>query len=299
MSTGYGLLAPRRLWVSCEHLLICVSACVIFFPARPQVRRNETRRTLLVWCSHRYRRWLRAHALRPACIERPALPASRAIASEQARRRLLSPPGGRDRLRGLYVIIDPAACEDRDPLDIAKLALDGGARLLQLRDKTREKGLQLPLAESLLDLCRGIGVPFIVNDHVDLALAVGADGVHVGQKDLPVAVVRRLVGPEMIIGASTNNPDEARRAEADGADYVSVGRLFETASKDDSRPASTDTIRAVKATVSLPLCAIGGIKESNIDQVIAAGADMVAAIRAVCAAPDPRKPARRLAERFT
>ena len=142
-------------------------------------------------------------------------------------------------------------------------------------------------------------MPFIVNDHADLALSVGADGVHVGQKDLPVAVVRRLVGAEMIVGASTNNAEEARRAEADGADYVSVGRLFETSSKENTRPASTETIREVKAAVSLPVCAIGGINESNIEEVIAAGADMVAVISAVCSAPDPREAAWRLASRFT
>jgi thiamine-phosphate pyrophosphorylase len=161
-----------------------------------------------------------------------------------------------------------------------------------------EKGVQLRLAQSLLSLCRQARVPFIVNDHVDVALGAEADGVHVGQKDLPVAVVRRLVGSELIIGASTNNADEARRAEADGADYVSVGRLFETGSKSDTRPASTDTIREVKAAVSVPVCAIGGINESNIDEVIAAGADMVAVISAVCSAYVPREAARRLAGRF-
>jgi thiamine-phosphate pyrophosphorylase len=162
-----------------------------------------------------------------------------------------------------------------------------------------EKGIQLRIAQALASLCREAGVPFITNDHVDVALAVEADGVHVGQQDLPINVVRRLVGPEMIIGASTNSVNEARRAEADGADYVSVGRLFETGSKEDTRPASADTIREVKAAVSLPVCAIGGINESNIDEVIAAGADMVAVISAVCSAPDPRATARGLAGRFT
>ena len=147
-------------------------------------------------------------------------------------------------------------------------------------------------------LCREAGVPFIVNDHVDLALTVSADGVHLGQKDLPVAVVRRLISPEMLIGASTNNPEEGLRAETDGADYVSVGRLFETASKSDTRPATTDTIRAVKAAVAVPVCAIGGIDESNIDSVIEAGADMAAVIGAVCTAPDPRDAARLLAKKF-
>lgn len=207
--------------------------------------------------------------------------------------------GLRARLRGLYVIIDPAASPGRDETEIGRLALEGGARLLQLRDKTREKGLQMPIARALQDLCREHGALFFVNDHVDLALAIGADGVHVGQKDLPVGVVRRLVGPGMLIGCSTNNPDEARAAEQAGADYVSVGRLFPTGSKQDTRPATLDTLRAVKATVSVPVCAIGGIDESNIADVVAAGADMASVIAAVTAAEDVREAARRLAGRFT
>lgn len=186
----------------------------------------------------------------------------------------------------------------RDETSIAREAIAGGARLIQLRDKTREKGLQLPIAQALQALCRAARALFFINDHVDLALAVAADGVHLGQKDLPVPVVRRLVPRGMLIGCSTNNPDEARRAEADGADYVSVGRLFPTGSKQDTRPATLDTVRAVRAAVSVPICAIGGINESNIDNVIAAGADMVSVIAAVVAAEDVREAARRLASRF-
>jgi thiamine-phosphate pyrophosphorylase len=181
---------------------------------------------------------------------------------------------------------------------VARGALEGGARLLQLRDKSREKGVQLPTAEWLASLCRASGALFIINDHADLALTVRADGVHVGQKDLPVGAVRRIVGRKMIVGASTNNVEEARRAEKDGADYVSVGRLFETGSKPDTRPATTETVRAVKAAVSVPVCAIGGINETNIDEVIAAGADMVAVIGAVSGAADPGAAARRLVGRF-
>lgn len=201
-------------------------------------------------------------------------------------------------LRGLYVIIDPDVAAGRDEVAVARQALAGGARLIQLRDKRREKGVQLPIAGALRSLCQEHGALFIVNDHVDLALAVEAHGVHVGQKDLPVSVVRRLVPREMIVGCSTNNPEEAGRAEADGADYVSVGRLFPTGSKEDTRPATTETLRAVKAAVSLPVCAIGGIDETTIDEVVAAGADMAAVIAAVVAAPDVREAARRLASRF-
>ena len=121
----------------------------------------------------------------------------------------------REKLRGLYVIIDPEVAGGRDELQIARDALAGGARLIQLRDKTREKGIQLATAKLLRGVCREQRALFIVNDHLDLALAAEADGVHLGQKDLPVSVVRRLAPPEMILGCSTNNPEEARRAEAD------------------------------------------------------------------------------------
>jgi len=204
----------------------------------------------------------------------------------------------RANLKGLYVIIDPALAGGRDEVEIARAAIAGGARLIQLRDKQREKGLQLPVARELAQVCARAGVVFIVNDHADLALAAEAGGVHLGQKDLPVAVVRSLVPAKMIVGCSANSLQEALQAQVDGADYISVGRLFPTASKKDTRPASTETIRAVKAAVRLPLCAIGGINESNIDEVLAAGADMAAVISAVVAAPDVEAAAQRLAGRF-
>ena len=202
------------------------------------------------------------------------------------------------RLRGLYVIFDPELAGERDPLKITRQAIEGGARLVQYRDKLREKGVQLPIVRALQALCRQHGALFFVNDHVDLALAIGADGVHLGQRDLPVSVVRNIVPPQMLIGCSTNNPDEARLAEAAGADYISVGRLFPTESKVDTRPATLDTLRNVKSTVSVPVCAIGGINPSNIDDVIEAGADMAAVISAIVLADDVREAAKRLAARF-
>ncbi|MBI2912358.1 MAG: thiamine phosphate synthase, partial [Chloroflexi bacterium] len=161
----------------------------------------------------------------------------------------------RDRLRGLYVIIDPEVAGGRDLVEVARQAIEGGARLVQLRDKRPEKVLQMPRARALRKLCGPMGALFMVNDHVDIAVAVKADGVHVGQKDLPLRVVRRLAPPGMIVGVSTNNAEEARRAEAEGADYVSVGRLFPTGSKEDKRPATLETLREVWAAVSLPVCA--------------------------------------------
>jgi thiamine-phosphate diphosphorylase len=203
-------------------------------------------------------------------------------------------------IRGLYVIIDPDACAGRDPVDVARLALDGGASMLQWRDKRREKGDQLPQARALRDLCSRHSALFIVNDHVDLALVAGADGVHLGQHDLPVEAVRPLVPPGFVIGVSTNNVDEAKRAEANGASYIGVGAIFPTSSKEPerTRAASPQRLREVKAAVQLPVVAIGGINASNIDEALAAGADAVAVISAVCAAPEPRAAAAELAKRF-
>ena len=148
-------------------------------------------------------------------------------------------------IRGLYVIIDPEACAGRDPVDVARKALAGGASMIQWRDKRREKGAQLSEAQALRDLCNEHNALYIVNDHVDLALGVAADGVHVGQGDLPVDVVRGLVPANFVVGASTNNVDEARAAEAAGASYIAVGSLFPTASKEPkrTRAATPDRLR--------------------------------------------------------
>lgn len=200
-------------------------------------------------------------------------------------------------IRGLYVIIDPDACAPRAAVDVAREALEGGAAVLQWRDKRREKGDQVAPARAIAALCAEHNATFIVNDHVDLALAVGADGVHLGQHDLPVGLVRPLVPREFIVGASTNNLEEARRAEQRGASYVAIGSVFPTSSKEPerTRAASVERVREVKAAVRVPVVAIGGINASNIRQVIEAGADAVAVISAVCGAPDPRAAAEELA----
>jgi thiamine-phosphate pyrophosphorylase len=191
-------------------------------------------------------------------------------------------------IRGLYVIIDPAACRGRDVVAIARAAVDGGARVVQWRDKARDKGDQLADVRAIVALCREAGVPLIVNDHADLAIASGADGVHLGQHDLPIGDVRPIVGDGMIIGVSTNNAEEARAAEAAGADYVACGSIFPTSTKETTRAASIERLREVKAAVAVPVVAIGGINASNIALVVAAGADAAAVISAVCSAEDPR-----------
>ena len=202
------------------------------------------------------------------------------------------------RIHGLYVIIDPDACAGRDPAGVARLALEGGASMVQWRDKRRDKGEQLPQAQAIRELCAQHDALFIVNDHVDLALVVNADGVHLGQRDLPLAAARSLVPAEFIVGVSTNNVEEARRAQAGGASYVAVGSIFATGSKEVTRQADPERLRDVKAAIDRPVVAIGGIDAANVDLVLAAGADAVAVISAVCAANDVRAAARELAGRF-
>lgn len=198
-------------------------------------------------------------------------------------------------IAGLYVIIDPAACRGRPAAGIARAALEGGATALQWRDKRRDPGEQLADARAIVALCREYGAISIINDYPDLAQASGADGVHLGQGDAAIEAVRPIVG-DAIIGVSTNNADEARRAEAAGAGYVAIGAIFATASKNVTRAASIDRLREVKAAVRVPVVAIGGINASNIASVVAAGADAAAVISAVCAADDPRAAAAELAD---
>jgi thiamine-phosphate pyrophosphorylase len=170
--------------------------------------------------------------------------------------------------------------------------LAGGCRVVQLREKTMPLIDLYPLARALQRRCREAGCLFIVNDRVDLALAVDADGVHVGQEDLPAREARRLLRPGMILGVSTHDEGQARRARDDGADYVAVGSMYPTGSKPGFRLVGPDLLRRVRAEIPVPLVAIGGITVDNVAEVIRAGADAVAVISAVCAASDPAAAAR-------
>jgi thiamine-phosphate pyrophosphorylase len=176
--------------------------------------------------------------------------------------------------------------------------LRGGCRLVQLRDKDLPPADVYHLARQLRSRCREAGGLFIVNDRVDLALAVDADGVHVGQDDLPAAAARRLLRPGMILGVSTHDLAQARAAQDDGADYVAVGSMFPTGSKPGFQLVGPELLRAVRPEIAAPLVAIGGITPDNVDQVVHAGADAVAVISAVCAAPDPAEATRSFLERI-
>ena len=187
----------------------------------------------------------------------------------------------------LYVVLDRAASAGRDLGDLLDAVIAGGCRMVQLRDKSSPSGRLLPLAEQFRARCRDAGVIFIVNDRVDLAVAVGADGVHLGQDDLPPRVARPLLRPGMILGVSTHSVEQARRAQADGADYVAVGSMFPTRTKPDFELVGPALVRALRPEIRVPLVGIGGITPDNVRDVIRAGADGVAVISAVCGAPDP------------
>ena len=187
----------------------------------------------------------------------------------------------------LYVILDRAASAGRDLVEILDAVIAGGARMVQLREKSWPSGQLLPLAERLRVRCRGAGVTFVMNDRVDLAVVLEADGVHLGQDDLPPRRARPLLRPGMILGVSTHSVEQARRAQADGADYVAVGAMFPTQTKPDFELVGPALVRAVRSEIRVPLVGIGGITPQNAGEVIRAGADGVAVISAVCAAPDP------------
>jgi len=187
----------------------------------------------------------------------------------------------------LYAILDRSVSGGRDLPGLLDAVLSGGGRLVQLREKTLPLAELLPLAQRLARRCREVGALFIVNDRADLALAAGADGLHVGQDDLPAQRVRALLRPGMILGVSTHDPEQARRAVADGADYVAVGSIFPTTTKAGFQLVGPELIRRVRAEVPVPLVGIGGITADNAATVLAAGADAVAVISALCAAPDP------------
>ena len=194
----------------------------------------------------------------------------------------------------LYVILDRAAARGRELDGVLEGAIAAGCRMVQLREKEWPSGRLLPLAERLRGRCRAAGVTFIVNDRVDLAVAVEADGVHLGQDDLPPRVARPLLRPGMLLGVSTHSAEQARAAQAARADYVAVGSIFPTATKAGFELVGPGLLRELRPEMRVPLIAIGGITAANVGEAIRAGADGVAVISAVCGAPDPEAASRRL-----
>jgi thiamine-phosphate pyrophosphorylase len=196
----------------------------------------------------------------------------------------------------LYVVLDRAAARGRDLVEVLEATIAGGCRMVQLREKAWPSGRLLPLAERLRRRCRTAGVTFIVNDRLDLALAVDADGVHLGQEDLPAERARLLLRPGMVLGLSTHSVTQARAARAAGADYIAVGAMFPTATKPDFELVGPDLIRKLRDEIPVPLIGIGGITHDNVAEVIRAGADGVAVVSGVGAAADAEGATRRFLE---
>ncbi len=198
------------------------------------------------------------------------------------------------RLR-LYVLTDTGLARGRSLVELVVAALEGGATAIQLRDKTSSTLAQVELGRQLRRVTRDAGALLLVNDRVDVAYAVEADGVHLGQDDLPIAVARAILGRTAIVGGSAGNPDELARALADGVDYLGIGPMYPTTTKPDAgAPLGPTGLAAMRRATDLPIVGIGGIDATNVAPVIAAGADGVAVISAIIGATDVRAAARRV-----
>lgn len=195
----------------------------------------------------------------------------------------------------LYLVSDEEVLGGRDFLKSMEEAILGGVTILQLRHKEGSSRAFYHRARELKKLTTHYNLPLIINDRVDIALAVDAEGVHLGQQDLPVPVARQLLGPDKIIGASTATLEEGRIAEAQGADYIGVGALFTTATKQDTRRVSLDTLKHIKDSVSIPVVGIGGLTKENIPSALATGIDGVAVVSAILAEEDITQAAKGLA----
>ncbi|MDO8552660.1 MAG: thiamine phosphate synthase [bacterium] len=196
----------------------------------------------------------------------------------------------------LYLVADRNVGRSARPLeDIVERALQGGVTLVQLREKESGAKDFISVAKKIQKITRRAKVPLIINDRVDIALAIDADGAHVGQSDMPAKLARELLGPKKILGVSAKTPAEALRAQNDGADYLGVGDIFGTRSKDDAgKPIGSEAIRRIARAVSIPVVGIGGISAKNAAEAIAAGARGIAVISAIVLAREPEKAANEL-----
>ena len=199
------------------------------------------------------------------------------------------------KINGLYDVIDTEWLKGRNPVDLALQAIAGGARAIQLRCKTGPERDFLAIAIELKAVCLARDTPFIINDNLGVALASGADGLHIGQDDLPAAAVRKLQPIDMVLGVSAHTEEEALKAVAEGADYLGVGAVFSTATK-DSAAIGLDALKTIKKAAAVPVIAIGGINKYNLSSVMETGVEGVAVISAVLGAEDVKRAAAQLSD---
>lgn len=192
------------------------------------------------------------------------------------------------RIGTLCVITDTSVQQRFSHIELAELALRGGADMIQLRAKNASTASLLEYALAIRDLCRKYNGTLIINDRVDIALAADADGVHLGAEDLPIAVARKILGTQKIIGATAPTIEAALQAEADGADYIGFGHIFPTSTKHKPEPPKgVRAISGVRLKIGIPLMAIGGINHKNAASIAVSGADCLAVVSAICVSDDP------------
>lgn len=197
----------------------------------------------------------------------------------------------------LYAVTDRHWLKGQTLYAQVEEAIAGGATFVQLREKQMDEADVLQEAKEIQALCRAHHIPFVINDHVEIAKAIQADGVHVGQSDMEALDVRRLLGEEAIIGVSAETVEQALLAQAHGADYLGVGAVFPTGSKEDAADVSMETLRAICEAVDIPVIAIGGISEDNVGQLAGSGICGIAVISAIFAQENIRDAAARLKQK--
>ena len=198
----------------------------------------------------------------------------------------------------LYAVADPSLCLNRDLIEVVAQAIEGGAQMVQLRDKKSGDGEFLELTKKIHKITRKKRIPLIINDRVDVARLVDAEGVHLGEEDLPVKEARKILGSKKIIGASASDIKTAKIKEKEGADYIGLGPVFETGSKEIEKPLGVEIIKEAKRSLKIPVFPIGGINLSNLDQIISTGTKRIAVISAIFMAEDVRKAAQELLEKL-
>jgi len=198
-------------------------------------------------------------------------------------------------VQGLYLVTDRDLCLGRPLEEVVLQAVRGGASMVQLREKRASTRFFVEEAQQIKQLLAPYGVPLIINDRVDVALAVGADGVHIGQDDMPYPLARRLLGAQAIIGLSVETVEQVLEAEAYDVDYLGVSPIFATPTKTDTKGVwGLEGLAQVRQLSHHRLVAIGGLNATNVAQVVQAGADAIAVVSAVCSAPDPQRAAEEL-----
>lgn len=204
----------------------------------------------------------------------------------------------RERITGLYVILDVQSLEGRSEVEVARRVIQGGARAIQLRDKHRDKRELIAVSQEIKQICAKADVLFLVNDHIDVAVASDADGVHLGLNDAPVALAREMMALDKIVGCSARTVAQALSAQESGADYVGVGAMYPSPTKSDAEVVGPDRLREMRGRISIPIVAIGGINQTNLSEVLESGADSAAVISAVLNTDDILASTKQLCAKF-